>query len=177
MPPGVIVDPIEALTNRQPAKTSIIFLDREDYFLRFLGSVCFSALGCFSSADFRPSITDDCSEPVTWRFAGCASDQPENGLGDGNTEPDCVVAADGQGFCVRSERQGMVPAAGGVVAGLVVAFGLTRFLGSVLYGVAPVDAMTFAVIPVVLLLVAMMAVLIPAMRAARVDPVEALRAE
>jgi hypothetical protein len=65
---------------------------------------------CFTPDQFSPVITDDCSEPVTWRFAGCASDQPDDGLGDGSTEDDCVVADDGQGFCVRAERHGPEPA-------------------------------------------------------------------
>ena len=37
------------------------------------------------------------------------SDQPENGLGDGNSEPDCVLAPDGLSFAVRAERQGTEP--------------------------------------------------------------------
>jgi len=61
---------------------------------------------CFTQADFAPLITDDCSEPVSWRFVGCDSDQPEDGTGDGNTEADCVVGPDGRSFCVRAERQG-----------------------------------------------------------------------
>jgi putative ABC transport system permease protein len=74
-------------------------------------------------------------------------------------------------------RQGLAPAAGGIAAGLVAAALLTRFLGSVLYGVAPMDALTFATIPLLLLAIAALSVLIPATRASRVDPNEALRAE
>ena len=74
-------------------------------------------------------------------------------------------------------RQGMVPAVFGVVIGVVAAFGLTRFLSALLYGVAPVDGVTFALPPVLLLLVATGSVLIPAVRASRVEPVEALRNE
>jgi hypothetical protein len=65
---------------------------------------------CFGREDFAPVVTDNCSEPVTWSFAGCASDQPADSTGDGDTEADCVVAPDGSGACVRSERQGGVPA-------------------------------------------------------------------
>jgi predicted permease len=74
-------------------------------------------------------------------------------------------------------RQGLAPAAGGIAAGLVAAALLTRFLGSVLYGVAPMDALTFATIPLLLLAIAALSVLIPAARASRVDPNVALRAE
>jgi ABC-type antimicrobial peptide transport system permease subunit len=74
-------------------------------------------------------------------------------------------------------RQGLAPAAGGIAAGLVAAALLTRFLGSVLYGVAPIDGLTFATIPLLLLAIAALSVLIPAARASRVDPNVALRAE
>jgi predicted permease len=74
-------------------------------------------------------------------------------------------------------RQGMAPAALGVGAGVVAAVGLTRFLGSLLYQVTPLDPLTFLAIPILLLLVAAASVLLPAARAARVEPVEALRGE
>jgi putative ABC transport system permease protein len=74
-------------------------------------------------------------------------------------------------------RQGMVPALAGVGVGLVTAAALSRFLVTLLYGVAPIDAATFTIIPLVLLTVAAGSVFIPAARAARVEPVEALRAE
>jgi putative ABC transport system permease protein len=74
-------------------------------------------------------------------------------------------------------RQGMRPAILGIGVGLIAAFALTRFLGSVLYGVGPVDALTFATIPLLLAAVAAVSVLIPAARAARIEPLEALRAE
>ena len=74
-------------------------------------------------------------------------------------------------------RQGMAPALIGITTGVVLALLLTRFLRSLLYGVAPVDGVTFVVIPLLLLLVAAAAVLLPATRASRVEPVEALRGE
>jgi putative ABC transport system permease protein len=74
-------------------------------------------------------------------------------------------------------RQGLMPAAAGVALGFAAAVTLTRYLRSLLYGVAPVDALTFATVPVLLLLVAAGSVMIPAVRASRVDPVEALRQE
>lgn len=60
---------------------------------------------CFGRSEFAPVAVDDCSGPVTWRFAGCASDQPDDGLGDGHFTEDCVASADE--ICVRSERMGM----------------------------------------------------------------------
>ncbi len=74
-------------------------------------------------------------------------------------------------------RQGMGPACTGIVAGLGAAVFLTRYLRTLLYGVAPLDALTFAAIPVLLLVIAAGAVLIPAVRASSVEPVEALRAD
>ena len=74
-------------------------------------------------------------------------------------------------------RQGMRPAYVGVAVGLAGAVVLTRFLRAILYEVAPIDWVTFLLVPVVLLGVAACAVLIPAMRASRVAPVEALRME
>jgi hypothetical protein len=47
---------------------------------------------------------------VTWRLAGCESDQDDDGLGDGATRGDCRVTADGSSACVRSERTGHEPA-------------------------------------------------------------------
>jgi putative ABC transport system permease protein len=74
-------------------------------------------------------------------------------------------------------RQGMIPALVGIGAGLGAAVLLTRFLRSLLYGVAPIDPLTFTLIPVGLALIAVGSVMIPATRASRVQPVEALRGE
>jgi putative ABC transport system permease protein len=74
-------------------------------------------------------------------------------------------------------RQGMLPAVAGVAAGLVLAAVGTRYLRALLYGVSPLDPATFTAIPLLLLLVAAGSVMIPALRASRVDPVEALRQE
>jgi ABC-type antimicrobial peptide transport system permease subunit len=74
-------------------------------------------------------------------------------------------------------RQGMAPAVTGIAIGFGLAVLLTRYLRSLLFGVAPLDPLTFATIPVLLLMVAAASVLIPAARASRVAPVEALRGE
>jgi predicted permease len=72
---------------------------------------------------------------------------------------------------------GMKMALGGVVLGLIVAVSLTRLISKMLYGVSATDPRTFAVITLLLMTVALMACLIPAWRAAKVDPLVALRDE
>lgn len=73
--------------------------------------------------------------------------------------------------------QGLVIAAVGVAIGLAGALFATRFLASLLFGVTTNDLVTWLAVPVALLLVAAGAALVPARRAAAVDPIEALRAE
>ncbi len=70
--------------------------------------------------------------------------------------------------------QGSVPVAGGLVAGLAGAFALTRLLKSLLYEVSTTDPLIFASVPLALITVAVVAMLIPALRATRVDPLKAL---
>jgi len=74
-------------------------------------------------------------------------------------------------------RQGFVLAVSGVAVGLAGAFALTRFMRSLLFGIAPTDWLTFAATPALLVLVALGASYIPARRAARVDPIVTLRCE
>jgi putative ABC transport system permease protein len=74
-------------------------------------------------------------------------------------------------------RHGMLPVTGGLIVGVPVAYALTRFLSSMLYGVSPFDPSVFAGITAVLGLVALAACLIPARRATRLHPTEALRQE
>jgi ABC-type antimicrobial peptide transport system permease subunit len=66
-------------------------------------------------------------------------------------------------------------AAAGVVAGLAIAATLTRSMAALLYGVTAYDPTTFVVVPIVLLAVSAMACALPARRAAREDPLTALR--
>jgi putative ABC transport system permease protein len=74
-------------------------------------------------------------------------------------------------------QRGLALAAIGLAIGLVGAFGVTQVLQSLLYGVSPTDPLTFVGIPAALAGVALLASYLPARRAARVDPMLALRTE
>jgi predicted permease len=74
-------------------------------------------------------------------------------------------------------RQGMALTLIGVLIGGGGAFWLTHFLASFLFGVKPLDPLSFIATPLLLCLVALVAVWVPAMRATRVDPMTALRIE
>jgi putative ABC transport system permease protein len=74
-------------------------------------------------------------------------------------------------------RGGMVPMVLGLVIGLAGVFGLTRFISSLLFGVGEHDPITIAAVALILAAVALIACYIPAKRAAKVDPMVALRCE
>lgn len=74
-------------------------------------------------------------------------------------------------------RHGLALAGIGALAGLAVAAGLTRLMKSVLFGISPIDPLTYTAVPLVLVAAAVLASYLPARRAAAVDPVETLRVE
>ncbi len=74
-------------------------------------------------------------------------------------------------------RQGMTLVGIGIVIGLAGAFGASRVIGGVLYGGGENDLLTFVAVPVILAMVATLAIWIPARRAAALDPLVALRQE
>ena len=74
-------------------------------------------------------------------------------------------------------RQGILLTIAGQATGLLLSLGVTRFLGSQLYGVGPTDRLTFVSVSVALLATALLACLIPARKATRVDPLAALKCD
>ncbi len=74
-------------------------------------------------------------------------------------------------------RDGVVLTIMGIAIGLLSSAGLTRLMKAVLFGISPIDPPTYAAVPIVLLVAAILASYIPATRAGRVDPVDALKAD
>src|SRR5262249_38054365 len=73
--------------------------------------------------------------------------------------------------------EGLLLTLTGVCVGIAVALGLTQLLSGLLYGVRPRDPLTFVTLPLLLIIVALLAVYVPARRATSVDPLVALRYE
>jgi ABC-type antimicrobial peptide transport system permease subunit len=88
-----------------------------------------------------------------------------------------AIGANGRDVVGMILRQGMILAFIGVTLGVLAALALTRFLEGVLFGVSPNDPVSFAVATILLGGVALVASWVPAHRATRVGPMEALRAE
>jgi ABC-type antimicrobial peptide transport system permease subunit len=74
-------------------------------------------------------------------------------------------------------REGLQLVGIGAAIGLAAAFAITRLMRSLLYGMNPADALTYIGVALLLLLVALVACAVPALRAARVQPTVALRYE
>src|ERR1022692_612420 len=74
-------------------------------------------------------------------------------------------------------RHGLMLTGSGLAIGLLTAAALSRSIASLLYGVRPFDPLTFIGVPVFLLVAASIACLVPAWKAARIDPIDALREE
>jgi putative ABC transport system permease protein len=88
-----------------------------------------------------------------------------------------ALGADPRDVLTLVMRQGASMVAAGIAAGLVLARALSILLAGTLYGVNPNDPVTFATVPIVLAVVSAAACYLPALRATRVDPLVALRAE
>ena len=73
--------------------------------------------------------------------------------------------------------QGIVVVAAGLAIGLGLALTLSRFTATLLYGISATDPITFIAVPALLLGIALVAVLVPARRASRIDPLQALHYE
>jgi putative ABC transport system permease protein len=88
-----------------------------------------------------------------------------------------ALGAPGRSIVATVLKQGMMPTLAGVAIGLVVAAVLTRGMTSLLFGITPLDPMTYGVVVALLVAAALVACAGPARRAIRVDPAIALRAE
>jgi putative ABC transport system permease protein len=74
-------------------------------------------------------------------------------------------------------RQGFAPVGAGLTVGIGAAIGASQLLREILYGVTPTDAVTYGSVMAILAAVALVACLAPARRAAKIDPLLALRSE
>jgi putative ABC transport system permease protein len=88
-----------------------------------------------------------------------------------------ALGATGERIAAMVVGQGLTLTFGGVVLGVAAAVAVTRVLGSLLFGVSALDPLTFAAVLLVLTAVAAIASYVPARRAARVDPLVAMRGD
>jgi len=88
-----------------------------------------------------------------------------------------ALGADRSAILGMVVKNGTLLACAGALIGLGAAFLLTRLMASLLFGVGPTDPLTFLCVPIALIAVAMLASYVPARRAAKVDPMAALRQE
>jgi putative ABC transport system permease protein len=77
----------------------------------------------------------------------------------------------------QTVAQGMKPVVVGLTIGLLGAFGLSRFMSAILFGIAPTDYITYVTVAFLLSAAAVVSCYVPARRAARIDPLTALRDE
>jgi predicted permease len=88
-----------------------------------------------------------------------------------------ALGADRQWVLTMMLRRGLILIGAGMVAGLVISASTAKSLGAFLFGVQPIDAMTYAAVILVLLVLGALAAWVPAHRAASIEPGEALRTE
>jgi putative ABC transport system permease protein len=88
-----------------------------------------------------------------------------------------AFGATGRDLVGLVSREMLVVVAIGTVSGLVAAWALSRILAALLYSVQPHDPTTFAIVPLLMLPPALLATLVPALRATRVSPSDVMRAE
>lgn len=88
----------------------------------------------------------------------------------------CALGAQARDIVALVLRQALWIVGVGVAIGLAAALASVRLLSAFLYGISPRDALTFVAVPIVIVAVAAVACLVPARRAAKVDPLTALRA-
>jgi len=88
-----------------------------------------------------------------------------------------ALGAQREDIITLTVRHTLIMAMCGVAAGLLAAAALTRYLQTLLFGIEPLDPVTFVVAPAVLVAVALLACYLPTRRAASIDPMVALCAE